>query len=61
MLLLTTNESNNYNNYNNSNAIIIKIIITIKMKSGCALKYKKIKSTYIYCSPHFLFVEKNAP
>ena len=41
--------------------MIIKIIITIKMKSGCALKYKKIKSTYIYCSPHFLFVEKNAP
>ena len=29
------------------------------MKSGCALK--KIESSYIYCSPHFLFGEKNAP
>ena len=32
------------------------------MKSGCALKYKKIKSSYIYCLPQFLFGEKkNAP
>ena len=52
----TTNNSNNYNN----NVIIIKIIITIKMKSSCALK-KIIKSSYIYCSPHSLFGEKNAP
>ena len=29
------------------------------MKSGCALK--KIKSSSIYCSPHFLFGETNAP
>ena len=29
------------------------------MKSGCALK--KIKGSYMYCSPHFLFGEKNAP
>ena len=49
----TTNTSNNYNN----NVIIIKIIITIKLKSGCALK--KLKCSYIYCLPHFLFVEKN--
>ena len=28
------------------------------MKSGCALKKKKIKSCYIYCSPHFLFGKK---
>ena len=38
LLLLTTNESNNCNNYNNNDVLIIKIIITIKMKSGCALK-----------------------
>ena len=31
------------------------------MKSGFALKQKKIKSSYIYCLPHFLFGEKNAP
>ena len=61
LLLLTTNESNNCNNYNNNNVLIIKIIITIKMKSGCVLKRKKIKSSYINYSPHFLFGEKNAP
>ena len=27
-----TNENNNYNNYNNNNVLIIKVIITIKMK-----------------------------
>ena len=43
------------NNFNN-NVIIIKIIITIKIKSGCALI--KIKSSYVYSSPHFLFCEK---
>ena len=43
MLLLTTNESNNCDDYNNKNIIIIKIRTTIKMKSGCALKLKKIK------------------
>ena len=58
LLLLTTNKSNNCNNYNNSNVLIIKIVITIKMKSDCALKWKKIKSSYIYYSPHFLFGEK---
>ena len=36
-------------------------IITIKMKSGCTLKKKEIKSSYVYCSSHFLFGEKNAP
>ena len=41
LLLLTTNESNNCNNYNNNDVLIIKIIITIKMKSGYALKWKK--------------------
>ena len=42
--------------------LIIKIIITIKMKSGCALKWKKkIKSSYVYYLPHFLFGEQNAP
>ena len=56
----TTDATNNSNNYNNNNVIIIKIIITIKMKSGCALKIV-IKSCYIYCLPHFLFDEKNAP
>ena len=45
LLLLTTNERNNCNNYN---ILIIEIIITIKMKSGCASKWKKIKSSYIY-------------
>ena len=49
LLLLTINESNNCNNYNNSDVLIIKIIIiTIKMKSCCALKWKKIKSSYIF-------------
>ena len=38
LLLLTTNETNNCNNYNNNDTLIINIIITIKMKSGCALK-----------------------
>ena len=33
----TTNNSNNYNN-----VTITKIIITIKMKSGCALKKSKV-------------------
>ena len=47
------------NNSNNNNVIIIKII-TIKMKNGYALK-KINKSSYIYCSPSFLFGEKNAP
>ena len=61
LLLLTTNESNNCNNHNNNNAIIIKTIITANMKSGCVLKWKKIKSSYIYYSPNFLFGEKNAP
>ena len=53
----TTATANNSNNYNDNNVIIIQIIITIKIKSGCALK-KVIKSSYIYCSPHFLFGEK---
>ena len=48
LLLLTTNERNNCNNYNYNNILIIEIIITIKMKSGCASKWKKIKSSYIY-------------
>ena len=52
----TTNDSNNYDN---NNVILIKIITTIKMRSGCTSK--KIKSSYIYCSPHFLFGEKNVP
>ena len=38
LLPLTTNESNNCNNYSNNNVLIIKILITRKMKSGCALK-----------------------
>ena len=38
LLLLTTNESSDCNNYNINNVLIVKIIITIKMKSGCALK-----------------------
>ena len=29
------------------------------MKSSCALKKLKV-AIYIYCSPHFLFGEKNA-
>ena len=45
--------------------MIIKIIITTKMKSGCALKkfiYIVILHIfYIYCSSHSLFGEKNAP
>ena len=56
LLLLTTNESNNCNIYNNNNVIIIKIIIAMKMKSGCALK--KIKNGYIYCLAHFSFSGK---
>ena len=60
LLLLTTNESNNYNNYNNNIVLITKIII-IKMKSGCVLKWKKIKSSYICYSLHFLLGEKNVP
>ena len=47
LLAAITNESdNNFDNYNN--VIIMKIIITIEMKSGSALKQKKIKSSYIY-------------
>ena len=38
LLLLTTNESNNCNIYNDNSEIIIKITITTKIKSGCALK-----------------------
>ena len=44
----TNKSNNNSNNYNHNNVI--------KMKSGCALK--EIKSSYIYCSPHFLFGAK---
>ena len=48
----TTNKSNNNcNNHNSNNVIIIKIITAIKMK---------ISYIYVYCSPHFLFGEKNA-
>ena len=61
LLLPTTNESNNCKNCKSNNVAIIKIIIKIKMKSGCALKRKKIKSSYVYYLPHFLFGEKNAP
>ena len=50
-----TASTNNSNKCNNNNVIIIKIIRTIKMKSGCALK--KIKSSYLYCSSHFSFGE----
>ena len=60
LLLLITNESNNCINYNNNIVLTIKIII-IKMKSGCALKWKKIESSYICYSLHFLFGEKNVP
>ena len=60
LLLLTTNESNDCNNYDNNNVLTIEMIIT-KMKSGCALKWRKIKSSYMFYSPHFLFGEKNAP
>ena len=42
------------NNFNNN--VIIKMIITIEIKSGCALI--KIKSSYVYRSPHFLFCER---
>ena len=53
----STNKShNNSNIYNKVNVIMIKRIITTKMKSGCALK--KIKSNYVYCLPHFFFGEK---
>ena len=47
LLLLTTNESNNCNNYNNNDVLIIKIIITIKMKSGwlCIKMKKRLKVT----------------
>ena len=38
LLLLTTAESNDCNNYNNNNVLIMKIMIKIKMQSGCALK-----------------------
>ena len=47
----TANSCNNCNNYNNNNVIIMKIIIAIKMKSGCALKWKKVKRSYIYIIP----------
>lgn len=45
----STNKShNNSNNYNKVNVIMIKRIITTKMKSGCALK--KLKATiFIVC------------
>ena len=61
LLLLTTNESNNCNNYNNNNVLIIKIK-TIKMKSGCVLKWKKMKKVaiYIICLISYL-VKKIAP
>ena len=36
---------------------LIKVIK--KMKRGCALK--KNRSSYTYCSPHFLFGAKNPP
>ena len=38
LLQLTSNESNDCNDYNNNNVIIIKTILAIKKKSGCALK-----------------------
>ena len=50
----TNKGSNNNYNYCNNNVIIIKIIITIKIRSHCVLK----KSSYLYCSPHFLFGKK---
>ena len=56
----TTNKSNNScNNYNNFNVIIIKN--NNKNEKRLCIKIKKIKSSYTYCSPHFLFGEKNAP
>ena len=33
-------------------------MIKIKMQSGCALKWKNIKSSYIYYAPYFLFGEQ---
>ena len=49
LLLLTTNESNNCNNYNNNDVLIIKIIITIKMKSGwLCIKMKKRLKVALY-------------
>ena len=36
------------NNYDNNNVIIIKIIITVKLKSGCALKKRLKVATYIH-------------
>ena len=38
LLMVTSNESNNCISYNNNSIKIIKIIITIKMKSECTLK-----------------------
>ena len=38
--------------------ITMRIIITIKMKSGYALKKLKVA---IYCLPHLLLGEKNTP
>ena len=38
LLLLTTNKINNCKTENNSDVLIIKTIITIKMKNCCALK-----------------------
>ena len=52
----TNKSNNNSNNYNHNNAIMMKKIMIIKIKSGCALK--EIKSSYIYCSPHFFFCGK---
>ena len=54
----TTTDNSNNNNNNTNNVIIIKIVIRIKVKSRCALKKK---SSCIYCLPHFLFGDKNAP
>ena len=49
LLLLTTNESNNCHNYINNDVLIIKIIITIKMKSGwLCIKMKKRLKVALY-------------
>ena len=40
--ITATATTNNINNYNTNNVILIKIIITIKMKSGYALKKLKV-------------------
>ena len=32
-----------------------------KLKVDIVSTLKKIKSSYVYCSPHFLFGEKNSP